>query len=336
MNALNLQQANAVVWNNLGAVLQRSGRLEDAALPFENATIIDPGFADALNNLGNPLTLLGRNIDAARCFCEAYVLQPNPQKPKAMLGIAYYYLGRIEEATAVYRQWLEAEPDSPVARHLSAACSGVDVPARAADAYVEAYFAEFAEAFEKQLVESISYQVPALVGAALKDLAIPAHALAILDAGCGTGLCGSYLAPYARRLTGVDLSQRSLAVAAQKKIYDDLVKAELTDYLSRSAAAYDVVAMADTLIYFGRLEELFQAVASALGAGGILVASVEESASGAGYAINPSGRYSHSRDYLTGTLRASGFAIDALDPVAVRVELGNPVKGLFVVARRRN
>ena len=31
-----------------------------------------------------------------------------------------------------------------------------------------------------------------------------AKQLDVLDAGCGTGLCGPLLAPYARRLVGVD------------------------------------------------------------------------------------------------------------------------------------
>ena len=44
----------------------------------------------------------------------------------------------------------------------------------------------------------------------------PAKALDILDAGCGTGLCGPLLAPYARRLVGVDLSDGMLKHAREK------------------------------------------------------------------------------------------------------------------------
>jgi len=37
----------------------------------------------------------------------------------------------------------------------------------------------------------------------------------VLDAGCGTGLCGPILRPYAAGLVGVDLSEGMLKVAAE-------------------------------------------------------------------------------------------------------------------------
>ena len=41
------------------------------------------------------------------------------------------------------------------------------------------------------------------------------RSLDVLDAGCGTGLCGPLVAPYARRLVGVDLSEAMLARPAR-------------------------------------------------------------------------------------------------------------------------
>ena len=38
----------------------------------------------------------------------------------------------------------------------------------------------------------------------------------MLDAGCGTGLCGPLIAPHARRLVGVDLSGQMLAHARER------------------------------------------------------------------------------------------------------------------------
>jgi predicted TPR repeat methyltransferase len=61
------------------------------------------------------------------------------------------------------------------------------------------------------------------------------HHLDVLDAGCGTGLCGAIVAPYARRLVGVDLSEGMLVHATSKNVYDSLIKAELTEYLRGTA-----------------------------------------------------------------------------------------------------
>ena len=56
----------------------------------------------------------------------------------------------------------------------------------------------------------------------------PSQRLDVLDAGCGTGLCGVLVAPFARRLVGVDLSDGMLAHAGDKNIYHALIRAELT------------------------------------------------------------------------------------------------------------
>ena len=49
------------------------------------------------------------------------------------------------------------------------------------------------------------------------------RALDVLDAGCGTGLCGPLVAPYARRLVGVDLSARMLDAGRRRdSVYDEL------------------------------------------------------------------------------------------------------------------
>ena len=114
---------------------------------------------------------------------------------------------------------------------MLAACSGRDVPARASDAFVEKTFDSFAASFDAKLA-SLGYRAPALVAEMLAHAGLDAsRSLDVLDAGCGTGLCGPLVAPYARRLVGVDLSEAMLARARARDVYDELVKGELTAYL---------------------------------------------------------------------------------------------------------
>ena len=88
--------------------------------------------------------------------------------------------------------------------------------------------------FDSKLAK-LSYRAPALVAAMLEDSGVEASkSLDVLDAGCGTGLCGPLMAPYARRLVGVDLSAGMLAQAKEKNVYDELFKVELTAYLRDS------------------------------------------------------------------------------------------------------
>ncbi len=333
--AIALAPGNPLYWNNLGAVQDRYGMAAEAHRSFQEAIAIDPLFGDALINLANLLDREGRQVEAAEYHCRAYVLAPTHGKPKSMLGIAYYKLGRLAEAAEIYREWMLEEPDNPIPSYHYSACSREAVPRRASDEYVEKHFDSFAPNFESSL-RSLSYRGPDMIAKALESATSRKSGLSVLDAGCGTGLCGSVLAPYAGRLIGVDLSSAMLEVAKKRGLYHELVKCEITHYLVEHPDCFDLVAAADTLIYFGDLEELFGAGYSALRPRGVFAFTVEEEkAANKTYRLNPRGRYSHSKDHLAVLLPQSGFEILAMEPDVIRIEFGAPVDGLTITARRK-
>ena len=259
-------------------------------------------------------------------------MRPKHPEARRLLALAHCTLGEVDKAVGVFEEWLEEEPDSPIARHMLAACSGRDVPPRASDAFVEETFDSFAASFDSKLAQ-LSYRAPALVAQMLADSdAEASKGLDVLDAGCGTGLCGPLIAPYARRLVGVDLSAPMIAQARARNVYDELVKRELTAYLGDCAGAFDVIVSADTLVYFGLLEDVVAASANALRPGGRLIFTVEELAgagSAVGYSISPTGRYRHTRQYLERVLMKANLRSEIL-PAELRLEAGNPVPGFVV------
>ena len=88
----------------------------------------------------------------------------------------------------------------------------------------------------EQALERLDYRAPQLVSTAMaEELPKPSASLDILDAGCGTGLCGPRVRPYARRLVGVDLSSAMLDKARAAGAYDELVDAELTAFMPTKA-----------------------------------------------------------------------------------------------------
>ena len=150
----------------------------------------------------------------------------------------------------------------------------------------------------------------------------------IADAGCGTGLCGEFLRPRAKRLVGIDLSPGMLAMARSRGTYDDLVEAELSAWLGRQRHAYDVIVSADTLCYFGALDAVTAAVANALKPGGRLVFTVEKAAEDVrAFKLDASGHYSHAGEYVRDSVADAKLAVNALDPVVLRKERGRTSPG---------
>ncbi|AKJ28879.1 tetratricopeptide repeat protein [Caldimonas brevitalea] len=331
-----LSPERADIHNNLGVLRRAQRRLDEAEVAYRRAIELDPQFADAYNNLGNLLSDRGQTGDALDQFRTALRFKPGHAEARKMLGIGYYAVGRIAEAAEVYREWLAQDPGNPVAQHYLAACSGEQVPERASDAYVENTFDRFAHSFDGKLAR-LGYRAPQLIAdAVVAACGEPAKALAVLDAGCGTGLCGPLLAPYSQRLVGVDLSAQMLAKAAPREVYDELVKAELTAFIEAAPATYDLIVSADTLCYFGDLAAVCRASRRALHTGGWLIFTVEaypDDTPGPGFHLNPHGRYSHQARYLKQVLADTGFEVQHLDGQALRNENGKPVEGWVVTAR---
>src|SRR6266478_59928 len=265
-----------------GVLAHQLGRNDEALGLIERSLALGPDQADWYSNLGIVLHGLKRTEEAAACYCKVITLRPKHREARKLLAVAHCTLGEIDKAVNIFEEWLEEEPGNSIARHMLAACTGRDVPDRASDGFIEATFDSFASSFEAKL-QRLSYRAPALIGAMLEDCGLErSHSLDVLDAGCGTGLCGAIVAPFARRLVGVDLSHGMLAHAKEKNVYHVLMKAELTEYLRNHSEAFDLIVSADTLVYFGDLNGIIAALAGALRPNGLVVFTLEHAAGDSG------------------------------------------------------
>jgi len=258
------------------------------------------------------------------------IFEHDQKQPNAVWGIAecFHSLGQIGEAIAWYKRYLSYEPNEPEALHMLAALGEGRAPLRASDDYVKAHFDRFAEDFDKQLLEELDYKAPdILVNTLQTQVGSPTGLLSILDAGCGTGLCGPKLKPYAARLDGVDISREMLSFSRKLEVYDNLFEEELTRHFETTEAQYDVVIAADTLCYFGDLALLFKLVGRILREKGIFLFSVEADEIGADFSLTQSGRYTHARNYITTVANSVNLRNISVRSETLRTEYGEAVIG---------
>lgn len=321
--------------NNLGVLQRKLGHLDRSELALRQAVERDATFADAWYNLSTTLIKQGRVHDGLVAHSKAVALWPEDVQSRQEVIRALLLLDERERAGRLLREWLDSEPDNPVALHMLAACkSDAAAPERASDGYVQQVFDGFAASFDAKL-EALDYRAPELVVQALqRAVGAPASALDIADAGCGTGLCGPGLRPFARTLAGCDLSVGMLRRAKARGLYDVLHQAELMHWLRTQPEAFDAVISADTLCYFGALDAALAAARIGLRAGGWLVFTVEALATGQDVRLNTNGRYAHSDAHVRWAAAAAGLQLLELEAAVLRQEAGRDVAGWLVVLRK--
>ncbi|MHB8813457.1 MAG: tetratricopeptide repeat protein [Steroidobacteraceae bacterium] len=333
------EPSNPHAWLNLGNVLVILSKPEEARAAFTKATELAPELAIAWFNLGVCLGRCKQPLEAASALHRALKIEPGNLRAYEALALVLHRLGNYAEAAEVFREWLAHDPGNPFALHMLAATSGSGAPPKAADEYVRQLFDDFAGHFDENLT-SLQYRAPHLIAERLGREAPGNSSLDVLDAGCGTGFCGPLVRSLARSLVGVDLSAGMIEKARARGGYDELIVEELCAFMTSRPGSFDVVISADTLVYFGALEDPLRGARSCLRRGGLLIFTVEhwdpsEDAGSreASYRLATHGRYGHTERYVRAALEGAGFDEVSVERGVLRRERGSDVMGLVVRAR---
>ena len=246
------------------------------------------------------------------------------------LGRLWRALGDIERARSWFGRALSADPDNAEA---AAGLVSLADAGGLTEAYIRTLFDQYAARFDADLVGTLKYQAPDLVAALLARSGIAACSADLLDLGCGTGLSGAALKPFARTMDGVDLSPGMIAKAEAGGMYDALAVGEAEAFLASAAKSWDVITAVDMLNYLGELTPIFRGIAARLTPGGLFAGTVEKRAEG-GQALSEKRRYRHGEDHVRAALDAAGLVLVELSEAVLRQEGGVPVVGLVFAARR--
>lgn len=315
----------------VGTVVLEAGDLDAALELFESAVRGDPDEPRAHASVGLALHWLGRIDEAESAYRRALKLDAANPLALRHLGVLLQERGQLDAAAECFESLLESDPDDDVARHMLAATTG-ETPPGAPAGYVTRLFDDYADRFDAHL-DTIAYRVPDAIRDAVVEVAAPeAGAWRVLDLGCGTGLCGESIRPFAAYLAGVDLAPRMIAKSRERGVYDALDVGSIEEALEGQAESFDLIVAGDVFTYVGDLSSVLPDCAAALRPSGLLAFSVESMDEG-DYRLFPTGRYAHSGGYIEATAAASGLSVAYRRALVIREDSG-PIQGeIFVLSK---
>lgn len=333
--ALALRPDAAPLHALLGRLLLAGGETAVAAAALTEAWHLDGRDPDLAAECAQALLAAGDPLAAVELLGPVARSTPDSPLLPFRLGQAWAALGEGAKARSAWERCLAIDPADPWGATTALAGLNDTAPAAPDAVFIQALFDRYAERFDRDLVDHLHYQAPALLHAlalTLPDLA--GGGLAILDLGCGTGLSGLPFRPLARTLAGVDLSPRMLDQARRRALYDQLECSDITQALTRSPAAWDLLLAADVLNYSGDLEPVLAAAGTALKPWGLFLLTVEEAPPGAtAPVLTPARRYRHPEGYVRTVAERCGFVVEVLQRGTLRTEKGARVEGLMGALR---
>jgi len=284
----------------------------------------------ARGDLAGATDLLVQAIEAAPRFMSAWFA----------LGELREKLGHRNDAIAAFQQVCALDAEDRLGAGLHLVRLGALAPGDMPPAYVRTLFDQYAPRFDAALTDGLGYRGPQILLAAVEAACAaarqPMRFDSMLDLGCGTGLAGAAFRPFVRRLAGVDLSERMVAAAREKNIYDRLEVGDLALFLqaeAREPQPYSLIVAADVFAYTSWLPSVMAAAARALAPGGLLAFTVETHA-GDDAILGAKLRYQHGAAHVRAAVAGAGLTPMSLGEASARQEAGIAVPGLVVVARR--
>src|SRR5215470_13628629 len=109
--ALSLDPNHAWAYSLLGQTLHYAGRSQEAIEPLEKAIRLDPNDQDPfLHHLALAYFGVGRYEDAVAALKRRIVRKPDTDISRALLAASYGHLGRVEEARAQWQELMRVNP----------------------------------------------------------------------------------------------------------------------------------------------------------------------------------------------------------------------------------
>lgn len=315
---------------NRGLNLRRLSKQKEAIMAFSQAVELGDRSTDTLYNMA----LCHQDLNEFESAASLYeiVLANDTEHQSTLNNYAYlcHKTDDLQKAVQLYKRLLQLNPEHTAARHMLNGLLGV-TPDQAPLDYIESVFDGYAENFEENLLKDLHYRTPTELLRFYREQFPDVQGRKCLDLGCGTGLAGEAFSVACSELTGVDISDKIMKVAAEKKLYKQLIKDDILHFLDTTEETFDLIIAADVFTYMGDLEPLFKACYQKSNSDATLCFSVEESTDEP-LVLKETGRFGHSLGYIERIGKETGWTMLSSRRSKLRKDKNNWIFGyLFIL-----
>ena len=340
--ALNIRQDDVTALSLLGNSLMAKDEYDSALSVFYQLLEYKPNDCWTLNSISQ---ILQKKGEYQQAFDSAFAAVKNScGDDSQQLNLGYFlYEVSLDKGFEYIREmvllWKKEYGELPQVAYMINALENNQKIEVAEPTYLQNVFDNFAGGFE-QVLSGLEYAAPQYISEFMQEIypQLSWKKLRILDAGCGTGLCGVFLKKYSewRGLDGVDISQGMLEEARKKKLYHKLYRQELCEFLLARKNKYDLITAADVLTYFGNLEKVMAGLAFALKKHGRIIFTITQNATNdSAWFLHSSGRFAHAFNYIESLLKKYDFSLEKHSLKQLRLENDSPVMGYIISAHKK-
>ena len=318
------------LWHNMGMCYLQLSSPALALEAWNKAAKFEKNI-DVIYHIAVCYQQMMRYDDAEMYFKQALCIQADHLDTYLNLIAIAIERFQVKQALDWIGQALTFYPDREDLQYLRGSLTQTTSMRRAPAFYIAQLFDNYAYHYDTHVVKHLHYQLPDLLQTIL-DRYKPVNGWSsACDLGCGTGLCGKIIKPWAKHMVGVDLSKDMLKIASALEIYDVLIEDDIQAYLTHTGELFDLMTLADVLPYFGELDWLSD-LHRHICIDGLVILSIEKNTNIENYHLHEHARFMHHPDYTIQCMKH--FECIETQTITLRRNMNKDVLGQLMVFRR--
>jgi len=334
--AIQIQPNHVGAHNNLGNALKELGEYKKAIGFYEKAIQINPNYISAHSNLATILKRQKKYKRAINICLNSINKNGKTALIYNILGTVYLELDNKKNAKKCFNESMELKKGfaSEIARKYLGFLGVLPFPQQDSNKFLQNYYMSHKHKGWQDSGDSKYYHGRTIIKKAFNSYFTLKNKISILDIGCGSGGCGSFLKPHAAKLDGVDLIQEFLEIAKKKDIYSGLTNMDCIKYLTKKINAYDLIIAAAVLLHFSNLEKIFDHVYHSLHDNGHFIFSVffNDKTS---ISLDSGNIFNHSHKYIKNICAKSNFVICKYSEHTHELVFGSPKKARVYIVKKK-